>query len=105
MEAVLNSQIKFHILIEKIINIYIVYEMNKKDNTIFSDPTLENCLFGAVTLTKSADIDKYGYSGYGMGFDRKGKFSFPGGRYGQNVIIFGVDMSFTTHIDNKKRTY
>ena len=70
-----------------------------------SDPTLKNCLFGAVTLTKNADIDKYRYSVYGIGFDRKGSFSFPGGGYGQNVIIFGVDMSFTTHIDNKKKTY
>ena len=79
--------------------------MNKKDNTIISDPTLENCLFGAVTLTKNADIDKYGYSGYGTGFDRKGEFSFLGGGYGQNVIMFGVDMSSSFHIDNKKKTY
>ena len=43
----------------KIVNIYIVYEINKKDNTTSSDPTLENCLFGAVTLTKNTDIDKY----------------------------------------------
>ena len=57
---------------KKIINIYNVYEINKKDNTIISDPTLENCLFGAVTLTKNADIDKYGYCGYATGFDRKG---------------------------------
>ena len=89
----------------KIVNIYIVYEINKKDNTIISDPTLENCLFGAVTLTKNADIDKYGYSGYGIGFDRKGEFSFSGGGYGQNVLIFGVDMSFSIHIDNKKKIY
>ena len=87
----------------KIVNIYIVYEINKKDNTISSDPTLENCLFGAVTLTKNVNIDRYGYSGYGIGFDRKGSFSFPGGRYGQNVLIFGVDVSFSTHIDNKKK--
>ena len=87
----------------KIVNIYIVYEINKKDDTIISDPTLENCLFGAVTLTKSADIDKYGYSGYGIGFDRKGSFSFPCGGYGQNIIIFGVDMSFTIHIYNRKK--
>ena len=87
----------------KIVNIYIVYEINKKDNTIISDPTLENCLFGAVTLTKQVNIDKYGYSGYGIGFDRKGSFSFSGGGYGQNVIIFGVDMSSSIHIDNKKR--
>ena len=89
----------------KIVNIYIVYEINKKDNTVISNPTLEDCLFGAVTLTKNADIDKYGYSGYGIGFDRKGSFSFQSGGYGQNVIIFGVDMSFYAHIGNKKRTY
>ena len=57
----------------KIVNIYIVYEINKKDNTIISDPTLENCLFGAVTLSKNVNIDRYGYSGYGTGFD---SFSF-----------------------------
>ena len=32
------------------------------------------CLFGAVTFTKNADIDKYGYSGYGIGFDRRSSF-------------------------------
>ena len=86
----------------KIVNIYTVYEINKKDNTIISDLTLENCLFGAVTLTKNVNIDRYGYSGYGIGFDRKGIFSFSGGGYGQNVLILEVDMSFSTHIDNKK---
>ena len=88
----------------KIVNICIVYEINKKGNTITSDHTLENCLFGAVTLSKNINIDKYGYSGYGIGFDRKGTFSFPGGGYGQNVLVFGVDMSFSAHIDNKKDT-
>ena len=86
----------------KIVNICIVYEMNKNDNTIISDPTLENCLFGAVTLTKNVNIDRYGYSGYGIGCNRKGSFSFSGGGYGQNVLISGVDMSFSVHIDNKK---
>ena len=54
-------------------------------------------------MTKNADIDKYGYPGYGTGFDRKSSFSFPGGGFGQNVIIFRVDMSSSTHIDNKKK--
>ena len=58
-----------------------------------------------VTLTKNADIDKYGYSDYGIGFDRRSRrsFSFPGGGFGQNVLIFGVDMSFSAHIDNNKK--
>ena len=68
-----------------------------------NDPTLKNCLIGAVTLTKNADFDKYGYSGYGIGFDRRRSFSFPVGGFGQNVLRFGVDMSFTTHIDNKEK--
>ena len=85
-----------------IVNIYIVYEL---DASSFhnNDPTQKNCLFGAVTLTKNADIDKYGYSGYGIGFDRRSSFSFPGGGFGQNVLIFGVDMSSSAHIDNKKK--
>ena len=46
-------------------------------------------MFGAVTLTKNADTDKYGYSGYGIRFARKPGFTFSGGRIDQNVIIFG----------------
>ena len=72
-----------------------------------NDTTLKNCLFGAVTLTKNADIDKYGYFGYGIGFDRRSSFSFPCGEFGQNVLIFGVDMRFSAQVDNKidKKTY
>ena len=66
-----------------------------------SDPTINNCLFGAVTLTKNADIDKYRYSDYGIWFDIRSSFSFPGGGFGQNTVIFGVDMISSIHIDNK----
>ena len=52
-------------------------------------------------MTKNADVDKYKYSGYGIAFDRKRSFSFPGGGYGQNVIIFGADMNSSIHVDNK----
>ena len=54
-------------------------------------------------LTKNTDIDKYGYSGYRIGFDRRSIFSFPCGGCGQNLLIFGVDMSFSAHIDNNKK--
>ena len=47
------------------------------------------------------DIDKYRYSGYGIGFDRRGSFSFLGGGFGQNVIVFGADMNSSIHVDNK----
>ena len=86
----------------KVVNIYIVYELGQSSSHN-NDPTLKNCLFGAVNLTKNADIGKCEYSGYGIGFDRRSSFSFPGGGFGQNVLTFGVDMSFSAHIDNTKK--
>ena len=40
-----------------IVNIYIVYELGVSGSNN-SDPTLKNCLFGAVILTKNTDFDK-----------------------------------------------
>ena len=88
----------------KIVNIYIVYKIirianingNRNSNLI-----VQNALFGAVSLTKNADVSKYKYSGCGIAFDRTSSFSFPGGGNGQNVIIFGVDMNSSIHVDNK----
>ena len=85
-----------------IVNIYIVYELGASGSSD-NDPTLKNCLFGAVNFTKNADIDKYHYSSYGIRFDRRSSFSIPSGRCGQNVLIFGSDMSSSTHIDVKKK--
>ena len=82
-------------------NIYIVYEINKNSN-ISSFPTLENCLFEAVSLTKHVDIDHYKCSGYAIGFDLKGEFSFGNG-VGRNCIIFGVVMSLFSKIYNRKK--
>ena len=53
-----------------------------------NDLTIKICLFCAVILAKNADIDKYRYSGYGIGF-------------GQNIIILLVDKNSAIHIDNK----
>ena len=69
---------------------------------VLLDPTLKNYLFGAVTLIKITDVDKYGYSGYVIGFDRGSGFSFPGGGFGQNVLIVGADLSSSAYI---KKTY
>ena len=63
-----------------IVNVYIVNEITDNFN-VSSYPTQENCLFGAVKLTKNADVDKYGHSSYGIGFDRHGFF------HGAYIII------------------
>ena len=85
-----------------IVNIYIVYETSK-NYYISSYSTLKNCLFGAVSLTKHVDTDQYKYSGYGIGFDRKGELSFGNNGFGRNVIILGTDMSTSVHANNRTK--
>ena len=50
---------------KKVVNICVVCEEDNFQN-IDNYPTLRNALFGAVKLTKNADIDKYRYFGYGL---------------------------------------
>ena len=52
----------------KFVSLYVVYEITNYHGTN-NYPTLTKTLFGAVKLTKKADIDKYKYSGYGIGFN------------------------------------
>ena len=85
----------------KTVNISIVYEIEKSFN-ISSYPTIENSLFVAAKLTKHIDIDQYKYSGYGIGFERKGFFS-TGNEIEKNVTILGVNMSLSTRNDNRKK--
>ena len=85
-------------------NIYIVCKIIRIANingNRDSNLTTENASFGAASLTENADVDKDKYSGYGFSFDKRESFSFPGGGYGQNVIIFGADMNSSPHVDNK----
>ena len=87
----------------KIVNIYIVCELDK--TYVKTHPTLVNCLFGAVSITKNADIDNNKYSGYGIGFDSTGVYLLPDDSFGRNLVIFGVDMSSSIHVDNKGKDF
>ena len=62
-ESCLIKQNKFTFN-KKILNIY---DLDSNLNNF--NPILENCLFGAIKITKNSDIDKYKYGGYGFGFD------------------------------------
>ena len=72
-------------------------------NNLNTDFTLKNCLFGSVQVTKNADIDKYKYSGYSIGFDSRSEPLFADGSMGTNVIIFGVDISSSMYIYNRRK--
>ena len=97
-----------HVINKNVINIYIVYKLDPiasiRDNTF----TIQNGLFGALQITKNADTSKHHYKGYGICFDEIEQFSHTiteGGRghttLVRNVIIFGTDMSFSKHANNK----
>ena len=94
---------------DNVINIYCVYEIrpiaSNRDNTF----TIQNALFGAKHMTKNAtDNSKNNYKGYGLCFDERSQFGHTineDGRAhtanGRNVLIFGVDMSFSVHATNR----
>ena len=54
----------------KVVNIYIAYELAPINNYRTSVYTIQNALFGAMTITKNAtNNSKNKYEGYGICFD------------------------------------
>ena len=91
-----------------VINIYCVYKLDpiasNRDDTF----TIQNALFGAMQITKNADTSKYDYKGYGICFDEGGQFGhtiteggFTHTTNARNVLIFGADMSCSSHANNR----
>ena len=85
--------------LKSVMNIYIVYSLNPVSNTRNTDCTAENCLFGAVKLTKDVNTSNYKYVGYGICFDEGSDFSI--GSI-SNLIILGCDTSSSSHANNQK---
>ena len=87
----------------KIINLYICYILGHQFRNVITNFTACSfySLFGSVKLTKNADLCKYKYTGYCIGFDSHSDFLFTDGSYGENVIIFRAHMSSSVHVDNK----
>ena len=58
---------------------------------------------GGDKLTKNVHPDKYGYSGYVIGFVACSLFLLQSGEWGKNVAIFSVDYSSSVLVDNRKK--
>ena len=93
-----------------VINIYCVYKLDLIASSRDATFTIQNALFGAMKITKNADTSKYDYKGYGICFDESEQFThvrkegnFKHTTLTRNVIIFGVDMSFSKHANNKAK--
>ena len=91
-----------------VINIYCVYKLDPIDFSKNNKFTIQNTLFGAIEITKNANTSQYKYKGYGICFDESEEFTqvrkegnFNHTTSARNVIIFGADMSFSKHSNNK----
>ena len=69
------KQNSVYFLYKNIINLYIIYKIDTCSKYLSTEFALDNCLCGAVKLTKNSDSDKYKYSGYSIGFDSRSRFS------------------------------
>ena len=83
----------------------VVYELDTWSRYLHynADFTLDDCLFGAVKLTKNVNPNKYEYSSHSKGFNVRLQFSLLHGEWSLNVIIFGVDNSSSVHADHRKK--
>ena len=86
-------------------NLFIVYELDTCSGDLSTDFTLKDCLFGSIKLSKNAAHNRSKYNGYAIGFDSFSELSLPDGNMGKSVIIFGVDLSSSVHIDNREKRY
>ena len=99
----------YHVLNKNVVNIYIVYKLDPLASTRDTSFTIQNALFGAMQITKNAtDNSKNNYKGYGICFYEGSEFAHTiteGGHAhttdARNVLIFGVDMSFSVHATNR----
>ena len=62
--------------ITKIVNVYIIYDLDNWPKNPLRNCTLKTCLLGATNIVKNSNKEKYVYIGYGIAFDGKADWSF-----------------------------
>ena len=85
---------------KKVTNLCIYYALDPRLRNLNRSFSLGICLFGSVMLPKTVVTDKDNYNSYSIGFHSRSEF-ITWRYHGENVIIFGADMSSYVHVDNK----
>ena len=62
--------------LNKIGNVYNVYDLDAWPTKPTNNFKFKNCLFGATNIVKNSDKEKYVYCGYGIAFYSAGSWSF-----------------------------
>ena len=88
----------------KIVNAYIVYDLDAWPRNPTNNFKFKNYLFAVTNIVKNSDKEKYVYSGYGITFDSAGSWSFDND-FARNVIIFGADNCSSSYSHNRKNNF
>ena len=88
----------------KIVNVYIVYDLDAWPKIPLRNFTMKNCLLGATSIVKNSDKEIYLCSGYKTTFDEKSECSF-NNCTARNVVIFVVGYSSSSHADNLNNNF
>ena len=65
---------------------------------------IKHCLLGETNKVKNSDKESYVYSSNWIAFDGKGECNF-GNEFARNVVIFGVDDSWSSPTDNCRNDF
>ena len=88
----------------KIVNFYIVYDLDAWPRNPSNKVEFKNFLFRPTNIVKNSDKEKYVYSGYGMKLDNAGSQSFDN-NFAKNIILLGVHKSSSSHSENWKNNF
>ena len=88
----------------KIVNVHIAYDLDAWPINPTINFKFENSLFGATSIVKNSNKEKYVCKGYVINFDSAGLWNF-NNDIANNITNFGVDNSSPSHADNHKNNF
>ena len=88
----------------KIVNVYIDYNLAAWKRNLANNFKFKNSLFGATTIVKNNDKEKYVYSGYGITFNGTDWWSF-GNATARKVIILVLIIAHHDMLTIAKTTF
>ena len=83
----------------KISNVYILCDFDAGPRNPSNNFKFKNCLFGATSIVRNSDKEKYLYSEYRITFDSSGWWGFIQDT-ARNIVMFASDNSSSSHSDN-----
>ena len=86
----------------KVVNVFIVYNVDAWPRNPTNNIKFKNCLFGATSVVKNCDKENYMYNGYEITFDSAGSWGFDND-YAR--IVRAVDNISLSHADNRTNNF